>query len=144
MKHRYLDLSFCWLMSRYVRMPNLSHFGIPSFIYLIHILISSVMFFQVYSQYQFWFIGPFLAEMAHQSPIGCFCQFRFNTKIGMSKCAIIGRKWFPKCANFGAKIPILISGTSRIWLWTRLFRFTDLCMLNLYSILSSALGGNLS
>ena len=78
--------------------------------YLIHIPIPSVVFFSksIDSQYQVWFIGPHLAEMAHQSPHieqeGCFCQFRLSSKIVTSKCAIIGRKWFPKCADFGMKL----------------------------------------
>ena len=45
--------------------------------------------------YQFWFIVPFLAEMAHQSPY----RTGVLALIDMSKCGIPGNwhKWFPTC-----------------------------------------------
>ena len=44
-------------------------------------------------------IGPFLAEIAHQSPYRTGMLFLPLFQIGMSQCATIGRK----CVNFGTK-----------------------------------------
>ena len=51
------------------------------------------------SMYCFYLVH--FGQKWHIIGVVSICQFRFHSKIGLSKCAMIGRKWFPKCANFG-------------------------------------------
>ena len=67
--------------------------------YLIHIPIFSAMLSSK-SNTNFGSLVHFWQKW-HTSPIEHGSQFRLNSKIGMSKYAIIGRKWLPKCADIG-------------------------------------------